>query len=185
MPNKYYFLTILVISQLLACGGGGGSETVQQTSSAPVTGAPVYVAKLIPFAQNVNVTQAVRAECNLNGTLSDFVQSASRNYGTNVVGVDTVAGKKGRVLTMKITNVMGAGGGAWSGAKSVSVEGELSENGKVIGSFRGSRYSGGGVFGGFKGTCSILGRCVKALGSDIAGWLQSPVMNANLGDGYR
>ena len=184
MPNKYYVLAILAVSQLLACGGGG-SETVQQTSSAAVSGAPVYVEKLIPFAQNVSVTQAVRAECDLNGTLSEFVQSEGRNYGTNVIAVDTVANKKGRVLTMKITNVMGAGGGAWSGAKSVSVEGELSENGKVIGSFRGSRYSGGGVFGGFKGTCSILGRCVKALGSDIAGWLKSPVMNASLGDGYR
>ena len=185
MPNKYSILAILAVSQLLACGGGGGSETVQQTSSAPVTGAPVYISKQIPFAQSVYVSQAVKSECDLNGKLSEFIQAEGRNYGANVVGVDTVAGKQGRVLTVKITNVMGAGGGAWSGAKSVSVEGELSDNGKVIGSFRGSRYSGGGVFGGFKGTCSILGRCVKALGSDIAGWLQSPVMNANLGDGYR
>ncbi|MEJ2404442.1 MAG: hypothetical protein P8171_09165 [Candidatus Thiodiazotropha sp.] len=45
---------------------------------------------------------------------------------------------------------------------------ELFENGKKIGSF--------------KGTCSILGRCVKALGKDISEWLINPTMNARLGE---
>ncbi|NQV86958.1 MAG: hypothetical protein HQ492_07775 [Woeseiaceae bacterium] len=35
---------------------------------------------------------------------------------------------------------------------------------------------------GAKGTCSILGRCVKTLGSDIATWLQNPTMNAMPGN---
>jgi len=58
----------------------------------------------------------------------------------------------------------------------------LKENGEVIGSFTGARYSGGGAFGGFKGTCAILGRCIETLGKDIATWLKDPTMNAMLGN---
>ena len=42
--------------------------------------------------------------------------------------------------------------------------------------------AGGGAFGGFKGTCSILGRCIKAIGADIAKWLANPTMDAMLGN---
>ena len=42
--------------------------------------------------------------------------------------------------------------------------------------------AGGGAFGGYKGTCSILGRCIKTLGSDIAKWLANPTMDAKLGN---
>ena len=41
---------------------------------------------------------------------------------------------------------------------------------------------GGGAFGAFKGTCSIIGRCTKALGQDIATWLTAPTQNAEIGD---
>ncbi len=51
-----------------------------------------------------------------------------------------------------------------------------------MGSFVAARYSTGGAFGGYRVTCSILGRCIKALGKDIAGWLKSTTMDAALGD---
>ena len=44
------------------------------------------------------------------------------------------------------------------------------------------RGGGGGAFGGYKGTCAILGRCVQAIGKDVGGWLLAPSMNAKLGD---
>jgi hypothetical protein len=40
----------------------------------------------------------------------------------------------------------------------------------------------GGAFGGFKGSCSVLGRTVKALGKDIAQWLVQPAKGSQLGD---
>jgi hypothetical protein len=86
------------------------------------------------------------------------------------------------VLILEIVSAVGGGGGAWSGPKSVTVKGELREDGKVIGSFTASRFSGGGAWGGFKGTCSIFGRCIKVLGEDIAAWLKKPTMNAALGN---
>ena len=62
------------------------------------------------------------------------------------------------------------------------MKGELYDRGKQIGSFRAKRFSGGGAFGAFKGTCAIIGRCTKTLGQDIATWLAAPTQNAELGD---
>jgi hypothetical protein len=180
MRRSILFFSIAVVSQLLACGGG---QAVKQPSEIQVSGSPVYVQSNIPFDKNLHVRDAVRNECALGTKFSHFIQSYGRANGTNVLPTSNLNGKKGRRLEVRIIRMNDAGGGAWSGAKSVAAEGKLIENGKVIGSFRGSRYSGGGAFGGFKGTCSILGRCVKALGRDISVWLQAPSMNAVLGDG--
>lgn len=41
---------------------------------------------------------------------------------------------------------------------------------------------GGGAFGAFKGTCSILGRDVKAMAKNISRWITSPTKNTRLGE---
>ena len=87
-----------------------------------------------------------------------------------------------QILTMKIEEVQGAAGDAGYGAKSVVVKGSLSRKGKLLGDFKARRYSGGGMFGGYKGTCAILGRCVKILGKDVAEWLAHPTSQAVLDD---
>ena len=40
----------------------------------------------------------------------------------------------------------------------------------------------GGAFAGYKGSCSVLGRTVKAMGKDVAQWLKAPTDEAALGD---
>jgi len=90
---------------------------------------------------------------------------------------------KGKVLEVVISDAI-SGGNAFIGhRKYVAVEGTLYEDGKKVASFTGGRYSGGGALGGYKGSCSVLGRCTKALGKDIAGWLKNPEDGASLGDG--
>ena len=89
--------------------------------------------------------------------------------------------KQGKYLRMAITEVFAPGGGAWSGPKWMTVTGTLVENDQAIASFGAKRYSSGGAFGGYKGTCSIIGRCTKAIAQDIAAWLKSPVDGAELG----
>jgi hypothetical protein len=134
----------------------------------------------IPFASEAPVPAAVREQCSLQTKVPEFVAQAA---GSSVELVDgALDRKKGRVLEMEITEVHAPGGGAFSGPKWMSVKGELYDKGKLIGSFRAKRYSTGGAFGGFKGTCSIIGRCTKAIGDDIAGWLGAPTQNAQLGD---
>jgi len=136
-----------------------------------------------PYEKGMPVPEAVRAECGLEEKVVEFVQSAVAPGFDKVVLVnDASKAGAGKSLALKITGLTGTAGGAWSGAKFLTVDGTLREQGKVIGTFRATRLSGGGVFGGYKGTCSILGRCAKALGADVAKWLEAPSMNAKLGD---
>lgn len=141
-------------------------------------GGAVDIEKRAPFANNVAVNSAVRTECALETKIPEYV----RGYAQGNANLVDTAGKGARTLSMKIVDVSGAGGGAWSGPKYVTLKGTLRQKGKVIGSFEARRVSGGGAFGGYKGTCKILDRCAKALGKDVAGWMLAPTMNARLGD---
>lgn len=146
-------------------------------------GGSITISRQAAFDPNLRVPDAVRAECDLPNKVSKFVQEYSEKGFDKVTLADNVsANTQGKALALKITDVLGTAGGAWSGYKQVTVEGTLWDNGKVIGTFKGTRHSGGGAFGGYKGTCAILGRCTKAIGKDVADWLQSPTMNARLGD---
>jgi hypothetical protein len=135
----------------------------------------------LDFSENSGASHEVESECMLQSKLPQFIKDYSRKVDVNLVD-DAGDNAQGRVLTIEIINVLGAGGGAWSGSKAVTVKGELTENGEVVGTFTAARYSSGGAFGGFKGTCAILGRCVKSMGKDIAGWLVKPTMDARLGN---
>jgi hypothetical protein len=136
------------------------------------------------YAENAQVPPAVRNECKLETRLASWIKTYADEIELPVkVAEGDPAKGAGRVLDVKITQVLGAGGGAWSGAKSVQVMGELREGDTVVAAFGGSRVSGGGAFSGFKSTCAIMGHCVKALGRDIARWLKNPAPNARLGDG--
>ena len=137
----------------------------------------------IAYDKEADVPSTVRAECALETKLSDFIKSYAESNGVSVTSEKgDNANAAGRVLDVRITHALARGGGAWSGPKSVAVRGELREGGKVVGSFRARRTSGGGAFGGFKGTCGILDRCAKTLGKDIAQWLKSPAMDSHLGE---
>jgi hypothetical protein len=141
---------------------------------------PVKIRRSIPFATNAAVPPAVRDQCALQTKVPEFILEAA---GGAVELVDGAPNRlKGRVLELEITEVHAPGGGAFSGPKWMTVKGDLYDRGKSIGSFRAKRVSTGGAFGGFKGTCAIVGRCSKAIGQDIAAWLGSPSANALLGD---
>jgi len=124
------------------------------------------------FGPNVQVVDSVKRECELEEKVDEWVyESVSKKYpGTARARKSGDAGN-GKVLKLTITSVIGVGGGAYSGAKSMTVQAELIEGGKVVASTTKNRSSGGGAFGGMKGTCAIFGRVAKALGADVAAWL--------------
>ena len=148
---------------------------------APAAAAePVKVLRSIPFASTAQVPPAVKEQCQLQTKVPEFLSQAA---GANVQLVDGALNRKvGRVLEWVISEVHAPGGGAFSGPKWLTVKGELFDRGKQIGSFRAKRFTTGGAFGAFKGTCSIIGRCSKAVGEDIAKWLAAPTQNAEIGD---
>ncbi len=142
----------------------------------------ITVISPVPFAEGSGATGAVKSDCTLETRLPKFIESASKRGVKVSIGADPGENAAGRVLYLEFANVHGPGGGAWSGPKLVTVHGTLKENGEVVGTFVATRYSTGGAFGGYKGTCSILGRCIKAIGKDVAAWLRNPTMDAALGD---
>ena len=67
--------------------------------------------------------------------------------------------------------VMVCGGGGAKAAAHVGALRALEEANLVPGHFLGT--SMGGVFGGYRGACSVLHRCTVTLGKDIADWVKT------------
>jgi len=138
----------------------------------------VKAAQTIGFADDADVRPKIKDECKLQTKVPAFL----KDFSSDVELVTGDPGGTGRVLSMRVTQVHAPGGGMFSGPKWMTVTGELHEDGEMIGNFTARRGSGGGAFGGYKGTCSILGRCAKTIGKDIAAWLNSPGKDSRLGD---
>lgn len=148
--------------------------------SAPSMASNTLTIATPTFAKGAIVPTPVQTECQLPEKLASFIENYAKQRFDAVQISDR--GGSGKVLVVEITDLIGTGGGAWSGSKAVTISGKLMEGDKTIGSFIGRRTSGGGLYGGFKGTCSILGRCVKALGRDIGSWLKAPSTDSRIGE---
>lgn len=144
----------------------------------------VTMARDVPYSADADVQRKVREECiKIQGQLADYTQQFGRAAGVDVKLSDNVMpDAPGRVLQVEITEAISAGNPFIGHRKHTKVRGELFEDGQRIASFKGLRTSMGGAFGGYKGSCSVLGRTVKALGKDIATWLANPQDGAELGD---
>jgi len=152
------------------------SAAPRQVSQGAYAGEMVTIAAEVPL-DPIAVVPGAFSECPTGAQIASFLQNGSPH-----VQIGTVP-SAGHYIDMAITEVHMPGGGAWSGPKWLEVTGALHEgNGDVVASFRAKRFSTGGAFAGFKGNCSIIGRCARAIAKDIAGWLRNPIDGAELGD---
>lgn len=143
----------------------------------------VVVPKPVPYAADSDIANNIRQECKINTELSDFIAEYARQHGVTVTFADTVsAHSRGRVLQVEITDAISSGNAFIGHHKSTAARGRLYQDGKLVGSFRDRRNSMGGMFAGYKGSCSVLGRTVKAIGEDVGAWLAAPSQDAELGD---
>lgn len=144
----------------------------------------VQLPRVTPFAEDADIQSKVKNECSkLGSQLSEFTVQFANQHGLVVKLVDSVdTAAEGRVLKLEITDAVSMGNAFIGHQKFTSIRGQLYENGEKVASFRGRRNSMGGAFAGYKGSCSVLGRTVKALGKDVAVWLKNPVDKAELGD---
>ena len=139
----------------------------------------VTISQLTPFADDSGVSDNVKRECKIEERLPKYLKSYAKKHTDVVFTTESLDSVEGKVLYMEFTHVFAPGGGGYSGAKSVEVEGELKENGEVIASFTVDRAA---LFGMTPGTCSMLKRVSKKIGEDVAKWLKAPEMDAMLGD---
>lgn len=163
-------------TRLIALAAGLG------LAGAAAAQAPVVIDGHVPFADDRSIQRKVREECTqLNTQLPQFVLEFAP--ASNVeVRVGDASADSGRVLRMVITQAISQGNAFIGHAKSSSVRGDLYEDGRHVAGFDATRNSMGGAFAGYKGSCSVLGRTMRAMGRDIAQWLANPVDGAELGD---
>jgi hypothetical protein len=128
--------------------------------------ASVTVSSSIPFAKGVTVNQKIIDQCGIQTRVPEAIANASEQ-------VSLVEGAGS--LSLEISDLHAPGGWIFSGPKWIEVKGQLGGQ-----SFRAKRYSAFNPFSG--GTCGILARISRALGGDIAAWVQSPTDGASLGD---
>ena len=160
------YLTIIIASLTLFA--------TRATLAGDILTVPIRV----PIAEGVSVPNAVLAECELERKLAKSLASEAKGPYRKVVMKPAVSAETpGHVLDIKITAVLGPGGGKYSGPKSVTAEGTLYVDGKVLGTFVARRYTNKG-----KHTCRRLQRDAEEIAEDVGKWLKAPVMNARLGD---
>jgi hypothetical protein len=152
--------------------------------SSFTTADPIAAQSSIPYSADARVAQNIRNECTKLGTqLAQFTQQFGKKFDVEVQLTDTLdTAAKGRVLQLEITEAVSMGNAFIGHQKYATSRGTLFENGEKIASFEARRQSMGGAFAGYKGSCSVLGRTVKAMGKDIAQWLKEPTDKAMLGD---
>jgi hypothetical protein len=143
----------------------------------------VVIPKEIAYSNKDAIDSAIVAECALPQRTAELLTKALTAAGIEHKSVDKAGPKSGaNVLELEILQAT-SGGNAFVGHyKSVTVMGKLYQQGKQVGNFTAHRRSGGGAFGGFKGSCAVLGRCAEVIGQDIAKWLAAPTEGAKLGD---
>jgi len=146
-----------------------------------LTNKTVVIKPIIPFGKDSIIQASIRKECNIQSQLAKFVKEYSANENVNVV-LDTSANKSSDYfLDLVIVGAISKGNAFLGHNKSTRVKGVLYKKGNKIASFSGFRHSSGGFGAGFKGSCSVLGRTVDALGEDISVWLKSPTLNDYIG----
>jgi hypothetical protein len=147
---------------------------------AALAGSTIKLLRTVGYAEEAFVRPEIRSECNLENKVPEWIQLFAAKKGIQVELVDALP-ETGTVLQLEIADAIETGN-AWTGRqKGLVIQGRLMEDGQLKGNFRGRRMTSGGFFGGYKGTCSFLGRCAKTLGSDVADWLRSPAKSSNIG----
>lgn len=143
----------------------------------------ITLPRSVPYAADSHIASNIKAECDLPNKLAAYLAEYAQEKRLETRIADEVsASDPGKVLVMEIEEAVSRGNAFIGHQKFTRARGTLYQDGQEIGNFIAQRYSMGGAFAGYKGSCSVLGRTVKAMGSDVAQWLTAPTKDAQLGD---
>lgn len=175
---------IITLSTALFLSACATNDSSRKTVAPPTNpSSTVTIHKVVPYKKGAAIAPNIKQECKLNTKLSEFIYSYGSENNIAVKRVPKITKRtKGQYLIVEITGAVSSGNAFIGHRKFTKIQGKLYKSGKKVAGFTAARFSGGGFFGGFKGSCSVLGRTVKTLGKDVAGWLKSPVDGVHLGD---
>lgn len=168
---RFLLVACLFVGWVAGCGGSSPRQ-LPPTGTGQKVASPVQIQERPDFRQG-SVAANVREECtDLAAKLADFTVSYGAEKGVSVQKAPRVTkDTRGTALVVEFTQVFSAGNAFVGHRKSVSIHADLYSDGVLVDSTDLTRHSGGGFGAGFKGSCAVLGRTVKTLGSDIANWL--------------
>jgi len=135
----------------------------------------VRVLKDTPISSSSDIPDGVRDQCREIGRELPRALVRSSRAIALVNTEKELTAKHGKYLTIEVTQIRAKGGGVFTGPKHMAVRGVLFDDGKQIGDFEGERSAMG-----LRSTCSNLENVEKALGKDIARWLNDPRPNSRL-----
>lgn len=176
-------ITLLVASLLLlfSVGGCGKKPAAPKGKVVYHSVSKIYIDTNVPV--DSKIAQNIRSECALGSRLVESIKKVAAAQHIEVV-LNKKASAKENSLKLKIVDAVSAGNAFTGHKKYVVASGELFEGKHKVASFKSARLSGGGVFGGYKSSCAVLGGCTTSMAKDIVRWLQSPTENGILGDGH-
>jgi hypothetical protein len=167
-------IAVLFVLATVGCASKESTPVAKDVPTEKKIAGPIALQTTIPFRSGA-AEDKIKNECpDINTKLSDFTKEHGKELGVEFAQTPKVDMKaKGGVLVMEITN-MHSGGNAFIGHnKSTTIKAQLYKDGTLVDTVELTRSSGGGIGAGFKGSCSVLGRTVKTLGSDIATWAKN------------
>jgi len=179
MLRKTFIMSIGLIVALGVVGCGGSRPAPANNKVVYKSVTKVYVSSKIPLDQYI--AGNIQSECSLDSRLLESLKSAAESNGIELI-VDGKPSAADAVLKLKITNAISRGNAFVGHRKYVVVSGELFEGSRKITDFQVARRSGGGMFGGYKSSCAVLGGCTTSIAKDIVKWLEKPTDHALLGN---
>jgi hypothetical protein len=143
----------------------------------------VKIQQFIPYKKDAVIAGNIKTECSLNSQLSEYTQAYGNEFNVAIIRTPRLdKDTAGKVLLVEIVDAVSAGNAFIGHRKYVKIAGTLYDNGKKTAAYTATRFSGGGFWGAYKGSCTVLNRTVKTLGKDTVLWLSNPVDGAHLGD---
>ena len=144
-------------------------------------GKTIYVKPEIRYTSNSRVSAAIKQGCTIPQALSQNIVKKAIAQGIQIE-VKRDIKPTDIELKIEIIDAVSSGNAVIGHNKFMVIKGTLVKGGTSYSSFKAARHSGGGFFGGYRSSCSVLGKITKALGQDTAGWLVEPFNGAKLGD---
>lgn len=155
--------------------------THKQGKKVNLEGKTIYIKTMVPYAPYSRVQANIKQECTLPDALSKDIAKYAAEQGLNVVAKNNIKANEYE-LQVQIENAVSAGNAAIGHSKFVVISGAIVKGNTKYYSFDAARLSGGGYFGAYRSSCSVLGGIARRLGKDTALWLSNPYDGAQLGD---